>query len=274
MNPIEFPSLELPSWDAFATRVAALTMGSPTVPMFVFRGQANSTWRLEPKLARILREAEVKTTRAGEMVEQRLLSQFESRAHHYVTAGQLQTFFYANRMARWSIMQHYGAPTRLLDWTQSAYVAAYFACTSHLSAPGSIFVAAAGRILRANGIEPSASAKFHDEAMGKLDRSITKTGFYASTVLSEREIVQMANYSFSLDVLSGHDEGIAKALVPGSPTDGPTLVAAKWIVPSSLKLSFLSNLRQMNIGAHSLFPGLDGLGRSLEEVAYLEAASV
>ena len=207
----------------------------------------------------------------GEQVEQRLLAQFESRAHHHVTAGQLQTSFFAYRMARWSIMQHYGAPTRLLDWTASAYVAAYFACTSHFSAEGVIYVTAAADVLRANGIEPSESARLHDEFMSNLDTSVTKAGFYASTVLSEREIVQMANFSFALNVLDGHDEGIAKVLVPGSPADGPSLLAAKWIIPADKKLKFLANLRQMNIGAHSLFPGLDGLGRSLEEIAYLEA---
>jgi hypothetical protein len=271
---MDAPGLELASWDAFASRVAALTHGSPTVPEFVYRGQANEKWRLLPKLARVLSQAGVTATTAGEEVEQRLLRQFESRAHHHVTAGQLQTFFYANRMARWSIMQHYGAPTRLLDWTQSAYVAAYFASASHFSDNGAIFIAAAGRVLRANGIDPTGTARFHDDAMENLDSSITKTGFYASTVLSEREIVQMANFSFSLNVLDSHEEGIVKSIVPGSQSDGPNLVAAKWIVPSSLKLSFLRHLRQMNIGAHSLFPGIDGLGRSLEEVAYLEAAAV
>jgi hypothetical protein len=268
----ELLSIELASWDSFASRVAALAYGSPTIPRFVFRGQANESWSLEPKLARILRESGVKTSQDGEQVERRVLHQFESRAHHFVTAGQLQTFMFAKRMARWTIMQHYGAPTRLLDWTESAYVAAYFACTSHLKNDGAIYVTAPANVQKANGIDPSAN--LHDEALAALDRSITKAGFYSSPVLSEREIVQMASFSFAPDVLSGHDEGIFKALTPGTPADGPQLLAAKWIIPSSQKLTFLTNLRQMNIGAHSLFPGLDGLGRSLEEIAYLEAACV
>lgn len=270
---MDVPSLVLPTWDAFSSRAAVLTYGSPTVPTFVYRGQAADSWGLEPKLARVLRQAGVTSQSEGERIERRLLEQFESRAHHHLPAEIPSAIRVANRMARWSLMQHHGAPTRLLDWTQSPYVAAYFACSSHLSSNGVIFVTAAGRVLAANGIDPSGTARFHDEALEKLDRSVTKIGFYASHILSDREIVQMAKFSFTLNVLDGHEEGIKKSLLAGSPTDGPSVVAAKWIVPSDLKLTFLRNLRQMNIGAHSLFPGVDGLGRSLEEIAYLEVGA-
>jgi hypothetical protein len=39
----------------------------------------------------------------------------------------------------------------------------------------------------------------------------------------------------------------------------------KFIIPSSLKLEFLARLKMMNISASSLFPGMDGLGRSIKE---------
>jgi hypothetical protein len=56
-------------------------------------------------------------------VEGRLLREFERRYHQYSSDAPKD-----NDYLEWfSIMQHYGAPTRLLDFTYSIYVAAYFA---------------------------------------------------------------------------------------------------------------------------------------------------
>jgi hypothetical protein len=37
------------------------------------------------------------------------------------------------------LMQHYKAPTRLLDWSYSPYLAAYFACSSNPNIDGAIW---------------------------------------------------------------------------------------------------------------------------------------
>ena len=43
----------------------------------------------------------------------------------------------------------------------------------------------------------------------------------------------------------------------------------KIIIPHSAKPDFLSELRRMNITAAALFPGVDGLGRSIAELTSL-----
>lgn len=40
----------------------------------------------------------------------------------------------------WSVMQHYGVPTRVLDWTPNPYKALHFAACSHEDQPGAIWM--------------------------------------------------------------------------------------------------------------------------------------
>ena len=44
----------------------------------------------------------------------------------------------------------------------------------------------------------------------------------------------------------------------------------KIVIPHKIKPDFLAELRRMNITAAALFPGVDGLGRSIAELTSLD----
>ena len=52
----------------------------------------------------------------------------------------------------------------------------------------------------------------------------------------------------------------------------PSTHLKKIIIPYERKSAFLAQLRQMNITASALFPGVDGLGRSVAELTFLGGA--
>lgn len=95
---------------------------------FLFRGQANADWQLSSSFDRKYRDLE---WNLRSEIEKRMLEEFKNNCErniHDTGVGTL-TDTQIKYMA-----QHYGIPTRLLDWSYSPFISAYFAfaptCTS------------------------------------------------------------------------------------------------------------------------------------------------
>jgi hypothetical protein len=89
---------------------------------WAFRGHSDATWSLESSLYRNAQRYGY----GNNMLQNRenvMLISFQRRAHHYITDPPK----FSERLDWLALMQHHGAPTRLLDFTHSFYVASFFA---------------------------------------------------------------------------------------------------------------------------------------------------
>jgi hypothetical protein len=95
------------------------------LPNFVYRGQANNKWPLTTSLERAAKRYKCPPDQIYNK-EKHIIREFKARAHHFVNSPP------DNReVIEWlSIIQDFGGPTRLLDFTTSFYVAAFFALES------------------------------------------------------------------------------------------------------------------------------------------------
>lgn len=95
---------------------------------WIFRGQ-RAEWSLKTTIERIVYSGlpGLTVTNFREL-ERHILNEFPRRARRYFAPNEAP----ADRLEWLSAMQHFGAPTRLLDFTYSPYVAAFFAFEERL----------------------------------------------------------------------------------------------------------------------------------------------
>lgn len=242
---------------------------------YAFRGLSDSDYPLATSLKRL----------GGPYadLEKHLLRNFKKYAHRKVVEN--DSFW------NWlSVAQHYGLPTRLLDWTYSPYVALHFA-TANINRYDRDGVIWAVNYMETHNLLPdNLKRKLNEEganvftiemlaeticAPDQLNRLAAEEPaiFFEPPSIDDRIVNQFAFFSVLPDPRRDFNEWLQKN--PG--------IWRRIIIPSELKWEIRDKLDQGNITERVLFPGLDGLSfwlsrhyspRNHQQPDYLRAVSI
>ena len=239
-----------------------------------YRGQRESGWTLRTTLDRIVRVQYSGENCSGyyhldrRIAERDLLFQFRQQAHQYIrhlpSDSDLASWF--------GLMQHYGVPTRLLDWTESPYVGMYFAIEEEAqidpkqSAVWAIDLDWLEKRMQETlkrGSE-EATALDRNSQNNLLDQSETPlVARIDPAIANERMFAQQGFFLWKLlEKTPFFDQILMTMMIHPKLVERPVL--RKLEVAAELRMEFLDILRSMNVHRASLFPGLDGFCQSLK----------
>ena len=236
----------LESWEEFLRLVT-----SPPYSHWAFRGERDERWPLYSSLSRYLQNFHV-SPEAWPEQEARILRIFKRKAHQFLEKPpEVDDDF------QWmALMQHHGAPTRLIDFTWSPYVAVFFALERTL-ADGVVWAMNPARIDSSRNPKPSRTDPRVNGNFRRYYIKGTRRFIWMGEphTMNRRLIAQSGTFAVP---------GVLDVPIEEMLTDvDQENILAKIVLANSVREVGMRELYRMNITFATLFPDLDGLARSM-----------
>lgn len=238
--------IRLRSWDAFLKTITGQYSN------WAFRGERDERWPLYSALSRYCQNFGVHRNAWLEQ-ERRVVRVFKRKAHVYLSGPPEPDDDF-----QWlALMQHHGAPTRLIDFTWSPYVAAFFALERAVG-DGVVWALNPARLAASEGPRRD---KVDPRIPGNLKKYFFKNQepfvWLGEPHTMNRRLIAQSGTFLVPGVLDQPVEKIVSAY------PDPPQILAKFILPNRVRETGMRELYRMNITYATLFPDLDGLARSM-----------
>lgn len=262
---------------------------------FIYRGQYNSEYSLTTSIERAMKNFSEKIWKNDYTIdEQWMMHEFKRKYPLFSNILPKQ-----NDNFEWlAIMQHHGTPTRLLDFTESIFIAIYFAICDAMN--DSSVWAVNRHILRdnlrknqklnysrsealkddINDIHIEFANKFIGSKTGVKKNEIPRAviplepkicterlakqqGLFLMPTDARITFIDNLSSSFNKKKFSLEKISFTTLIKHANQPNDDNIEVIKINIPKFLHADILRSLHEMNITAETLFPGVDGLAKSL-----------
>lgn len=186
--------------------------------LWIYRGQSNIEWDLITKFGRY------KNNKKWD--DKVFLESWYRRASNFIKKD---VNGWWERMA---LAQHYGLPTRLLDWTYTPTIAVFFAVIENPDKDGVVYAYEYNKLIISELINPF---------------DVKEIIVFKPTSIDSRIFNQNSIFTIQPDPR----KKLSESDFPGT--------IEKWVIKASYKKNCQAELNQLGINYATLFPDLDGL---------------
>lgn len=252
---------------------------NPTDRRFIYRGCSKSSYELLPSLFRKKQDGNIINSKYLSLAsEKKLLEEFIGYASSIIDIP-------PTKYVRWAeYAQHFGVPTRFLDWTNNPLVALYFACRNDMDIDynGCVWLFHVGnyrrslvkveeKINKKESIEESINNLINDVKDDVYKMPIVYQPYYVDNRMKAQDSVFMAwgannnqlenmliNYKHLKKVYTSNNAYTVSEITGNG-------ILFKIEIPKENKVKLLRELDTVGINEMTLFPGLDGIGKYIEK---------
>lgn len=209
---------------------------------YIFRGVSNSDFKLIPKIGRDAYTKNFDSSSSEFLIklqdlEDVTIAEFIKRAVPYLDMRAYSSW------DQWTIAQHFGLPTRFLDWTENPLIAAYFSIEGNVNHNSAIY------IINRNQINQNIDS---DDPLSLEDDIV----LYTPSYINERIIAQKGLFTVHKN-----------PTLPINENQDINLEITKLIIKSKNKREILETLNWYGINRSFIYPGLEGLANYLDTQA-------